>query len=540
MDTGNRGRDTLKTLRPLAWWLLLALILFAIHWNAVMLERTRLYFSTSLNGQPVPYFTTETLDGIPIASGDKIFLGKHRFEITSPQTDPITMDLSIWYGRHDLGEIHLKRSTGTLSVSAAPAAQRINVQGAEFWTTLSNTVGTNLLVPTGSYTVNAQFAHWMDSRTVSVTRDTTSPVVFSPQLGALHLTSNKNDATYRLYFAGGQSVESGNLPATLLNLPIGNYTLDIRYHSRQLQKTVTVSLGTTNDVTIQFILGAAELETTPAGVDVRTSDGSYLGQTPLTVSDMTPQTAQFSLLLGGYEPVSVTLDITADQTNFYSTNLVSVNYLSAMRYARAYLDASNYDEAVQEATAALNAKPNDADALALQSQASSFLSVERHRLERLQYPKRDFDWFCDGNADAGLFTEHELITTKPASAVDEAVIAALTNSPSAFVIVQLGHPNSDTYEIEGQQTFSLGILGGTERDCLIVVGQSKDHETQIWFKVLEFEVQHTVVANGLLNFHDEKQLIPIHPSRMVITDDLRARVQEGIQTVAGKIQNAAQ
>lgn len=532
--TGNRG--SWQMVRPMLWWLLLVLILFLIHTHQRLMERTRLFFSLSLNSQPLPYSVTVTLDSKPFQSGDKISLGKHHFTITGDQTDPVAMDLSIWYGRHDLGNIYLKRSTGTLSVTATPVAQQISVQGAEFWMVLSNSVGTNLVVPTGSYTINAQFEHWADSRTILVSRDATLPVSFSPQLGALHMTSNKSEAAYRLYFANGQTVESSDLPATLSNLPIGSYTLEVRYHSRQLQKAVTVSLGTTNEVPFQFVLGAVELDTTPSGADVRAPDGSYLGQTPLLLPDLTPQTAQFNLSLNGYEPISAVLDIVADQTNVYSTNLVSVNYLSAMGYAKAYLDASNYDEAVQEATAALNAKPNDADALALQNEATTHLNAERARLERLQGPKREFDWFCSRKADAGLFSDHELTTTKSASAVDEAIIAALTNNPSAFEIVRLGNPNSDIYEIEGQQTFSLGILGGTERDCLIVVGQSKDDETQIWFKVLEFEVQHTVVANGLLNYHDEKQLIPIDSSRMVITDDLRTRVQEGIQLVTGKIQ----
>jgi len=81
-------------------------------------------------------------------------------------------------------------------------------------------------------------------------------------------------------------------------------------------------------------------------------------------------------------------------------------------------------------------------------------------------------------------------------------------------------------------------LGGTERDCLIVVGQAKDDETQIWFKVLEYQVQHTVTSNGLLNYHDNKQLTAVSPSRMQMNDFLSARVQEGVQIVAEKIQQA--
>ena len=82
-------------------------------------------------------------------------------------------------------------------------------------------------------------------------------------------------------------------------------------------------------------------------------------------------------------------------------------------------------------------------------------------------------------------------------------------------------------------TFSLGILGGTEGDCLLVVGQTKDDETQILFKVLEFQVQHTIV-----NFHDEKRLIPLHPSRIQMNDILQSQVQEGIRNVTERIQSA--
>ncbi len=528
----------MRGVRPLLWWLLLVLVLYVIHLVGQLLAETRLYYSISLNGQPLPYPVSITLDGFPVKSGDNFSPGKYRFEVTGAVTDPFTTNLTVWFGRYDLGEIRLKRSTGTLSVKADPTAQWITISGPEFSTNLTNSSGTILTVPTGSYTVSAQYWHSSDSRTVLVSRDTMSPAYFSPRLGALHLSCNKDDAEYRLESDTGRSVESGSLPATVVELPPGSYLLTIGYHNRQMQKVAVVEVGITNEVPIQFVYGAAQLETVPSGASVLATNGNYLGQTPLLLPDMTPQTAQFNLSLAGYEPVSVTLDIAADQTNFCSTNLVSIGYVSAMQEAKTYLAASNYESAVQAASAALNSKPDDADALALQNQAKDRLNAEQQRLDRLARPKRVFDDLCAQQQDAGLFESHEFRTDKPAGVAVLAVVSAMTNGFSAFQLVKTDSPEPDTYEVVARQSFSLGILGGTERDCLIVVGQAKDDETQIWFKVLEYQVQHTVTSNGLLNYHDNKQLITLSPSRTQMNDLLLARVRQGVQLVTGRIGQA--
>ena len=345
----NRQRSWVRGLRPLVWWLLLFLVLFGIRLNERMLEQTRLFYSLSLNGQPLPYDVAITFDGRPIRSGENIPLGNHRFEIIGQNTDPFATNLSIWYGRHDLGEIHLKRSTGTLSINADPPAQAITISGPEFSTNLPDSSGAKLTVPTGLYTVRVQYPHWWNSQKVSVNRETMSPVSFSPRFGALRLTCNKGDATYLLEFDKGQSADSGDLPATVTDLPTGNYLLTVRYHNRQMQQSAVVEPGVTNEVPIHFVYGAVQLETLPSGAQVLTLNGNYLGQTPLLLSDMTPQTAQFNLALSGYEPVLVTLKIAADQTNICRTNLVNIGYVSAMQEARTYLAASNYESAVQAA-----------------------------------------------------------------------------------------------------------------------------------------------------------------------------------------------
>jgi hypothetical protein len=174
----------------------------------------------------------------------------------------------------------------------------------------------------------------------------------------------------------------------------------------------------------------------------------------------------------------------------------------------------------------------------LQSQAKDRLNAEQQRLDQLTRPKRVFDTLCEHYQDAGLFAEHEFKTSKPAKELAVAIVNSLTNTAGAFQILYNDSPEPQAYEVVAQRTFSLGILGGTERDCLIVVGQAKDDETQIWFKVLEYQVQHTVTSNGLLNYHDNKQLIPVNPSRMQMNEGFQAQLREGVQIVTDRIQQA--
>jgi hypothetical protein len=291
----------------------------------------------------------------------------------------------------------------------------------------------------------------------------------------------------------------------------------------------------TNDVPVQFVLGAARLESTPSGADVRAIDGTDLGQTPLNLLDVPPQTVQLNLSASGYEPVSVTLEITADQTNFCQTNLVSTRYVAAMLDAKEYLTAANYSAVVQATAEALNAKPGDADALALQNKANGYLNAERERLERLKRPRQVFDSLCLNNPNADLFAEHELKTSRPAKEVEADIVKSLRAAPSGFEILDDYSTVPETYRVRARQGFTLGILGGTERACLLVVGQTKDDETQILFKVLEYQVHHVVVANSLFNIKDEKQMTPISPSRIQMTDALFSQVNDGVRIVTERI-----
>ena len=440
----NQKSSTGRVLRPLLWWLLLVLVLLAIRTHQRLLAQTRLYFSISLKGQPLPYPVLITWDGRPISSGERISLGTHQFAIEGPKTDSFSTNLSVWYGRYDFGEIRLRRCMGTLSVKADPPAQSITISGPEFSTTLEDCSGTNLFVPTDTYSVSAQYRHWSDSRMATIAENSTSPVSFAPKFGAV------------------------------------------------------------------------QLGTVPSGAYVHTIEGNYLGTTPLLLPEMVPQTTQFMVSLSGYMPVQVTLYIAADQTNSWVTNLVNIsNELS-----------------IQSPPTALSSKPGDADTLAIQAEASKNREAQRQRFEqeqrnreRMERPKKSFDQLCSEYSAAPLFAEHELDTTKSASEVATAIVTALTNSPNAFKIVKTTTLDANTYAIVAQQT---GFLDATERDCLIVIGSPHDGQTQIRFKVLEFEIQHHLTG--------DKQLIPLSQSKMQGNSLLLLHVKEGLQIlIASKI-----
>jgi hypothetical protein len=501
-----------------------------------------------MQGQPL-YDAVTTLDGQPVTAGQKISLGSHSFSVSHPKGETYGTNFFVWYGRNDLGAIILKRSQGTLNVVSQPLAGTITITGPEFSTTLNDVIRTNLTVPTDAYEIRADYPHWTESKNVAVRDRQTGVCVFTPQFGALHLTCNHDGATYGLQFANGQNADNGNLPTTVVGLPAGSYQMTAAYHHRQLQKTVVLVAGVTNEVPLEFLLGAARIETVPAGAGVQTVDGRILGQTPLDLPDLTPPTAQFNLSLRGYEPVSVMLTIIADQTSIMNTNLLSVRFSQALQEARQYRDAGNWAGVTTAANEVLALKPDESEAQALLTTATDRLDKARQRsaaeqqqaesarqsLERLNQPRLVFNALCGQNSDAALFVEHEIKTIQPAKEVEAAIVKALQISPLGYQISADELKQPGVYQVTAQEIFSLGFLGGTERVCLLVVGQTKDDETQILFKVVEYKIKH-----NLVDLKDEKQLIPIHPSRMQMDDLDQAHVKTGIRVVTERIQKALQ
>jgi tetratricopeptide (TPR) repeat protein len=579
------GKSKKHVLRPLFWWLILVLVLYGIRTHQRLMETTRLEFTVTMQGQP-HYEATATFDGTLIISGQKISLGNHTFTVTLPKGEPFSTNLFVWYGDHNLGTIDLKRTMGTLSVTADPPAPFVFIRGPEWSATLTNSSGLTQSVPTDQYTVESRYAHWGHADNVTVFAGTTAAWRIAPQLGAVQLSCNQPDASFQLLTLDGQQEEAGGFPAFIKELPEGNYKLISQHHGHQHEQSLAVKAGTTNDNPIEFLYGAAVLETEPPEATVQDANGRKWGITPLNLQELVPGTLQFTLHRAGYEPVAVSLEISANQTNIYQTNLVSTGYTGGMKAARGYMASSDYDKALQTVNDALIAKPDDADAIILQHEATGlgdiqkaqksgnqgdyiggeeYLTmalqalpdnveakqlladykthepeqIERQRVERLNRAKTVYDDTLGQIADANLFDDHELNSSKSAASVAGAIEQALLTVQPAYKIIVDREPKPDIYLLTASQDDN-GILSiNGRRECIIVCGQTTDTNTEILFKVLEYKATHNVSMPGLLAFKDNEEFIPINKTKIVdMNDKLLAQLQAGVSNLTVRIQGA--
>jgi hypothetical protein len=577
---GKSGKPKKHVLRPLLWWLILVLVLYGIRTHQRLMENTRLEFTVTMQGQP-HYEASTTFDGKPIISGQKISLGNHTFAVTLPNGEPFSTNLFVWYGDHNFGTIDLKRTMGTLSVSADPPASFLFIRGPEWSVTLTNSSGLTQSVPTDTYDVDAEYPHWRKMDTTTVFASQTTSYSFAPHFGGLNLGCNQTDATFQLQSSDGQLVANQMLPAIVTGLPVGDYKLIAMHHQHRRTDTLTVKADTISDAEYDFNYGAVVFDTTPDGVQVFFSAShDYCGMTPLTIGEILPGNWTFSLERHGYQTLQVSLDVTANQTNVVCTNLVSENYLHAMSVARQFMASADYDDALRSSVDALAARPGDADATAMQNEATGHEyiqqakdlgnagnyieggqkltlalqalpdnaearqlvadfkqhepeEIERRRVARLELPKKSFDAAMAYLNGAALFESHELTTDKPAAQTQTAIETQLKSTPPSFQIVRSAM-TGEIFVIEATQEFP----GGSRR-CMIVGGQSKDDETRIYFKVVESKkVGFMDQPLGALVGAMPAKYTLIYPSQLQPNDKLKNQIAEGVSNVTARIQVA--
>ena len=568
---------------------MLVLVLYGIRTHQRLCEQTHLLFSVTLQGQPISFGTAITLDGQPAISGQRIAIGSHKFVVNHPKGEPFSTNWFMWYGEHDLGTIDLKRAKGMLVVTADPPTPLLSIRGPEWSVTLANSSGMTSSVPADQYVVESKYAHWEHSDDVFVSAGSTVPWRIAPRLGTVQLSCNYSNTTFQLLTLNNRPVESGEFPSLITELPEGNYKLVAQHNGHERRQTVAVKAGATSDNLVEYAFGTAFLATGPSGASVQDGEGRDLGVTPLKLLELPPGTLQVIVHRPGYEPIAVSLEINVDQNTIFQTNLISTSYTGGMKSARQYMAATEYDHALQAVGDALIAKPGDEEAITLQRNATGLgkiqhakilaqkgdyigggkeltlalqslpdneeakqllleykphepEQIEHERVERLNRGKVTFDAFLKGYVgDADLFDSYELKTTKALKDVQTNLVSWLGTKP-AFHIFKNASTAPETFEIEAVQESStyLGTSSG-RRQCLIVGAQTKDDETQILYKVLEYrtEAQTKFSIGALIHAPVAVNYIPIHASGNIpLSDKLQAQINEGVSNVTARIQGA--
>jgi len=130
---------------------------------------------------------------------------------------------------------------------------------------------------------------------------------------------------------GASEVKSGKTPATVTDLPTGDYVVTFKRdgwpdHSENL----TVERGKAAHVAWKYFGGSVTITSIPSAARV-TRNGEVLGETPLTLNDQQPGDVSYTLDLQGF--ISTTLDgkIEAEKTLTLSANLGSEDRIVPLR-----------------------------------------------------------------------------------------------------------------------------------------------------------------------------------------------------------------
>ena len=575
-------------LLPLILCALFVLGLIGYRQHKIWSEHTHVKFTIKLADKTVTSETSVLLDGQRISSGDKVAIGSHLLIVTHPKAQKIQTNFFAWYGGRDFGQIKLHRSSGFLNIQSGVPFSSLTIVGQDFSTNLSEVPASAPEVPTDSYRIVATYPHWSATKTAVVTDGQTADGIFEPRFGAVALTCNYESAIYRLQDPDQKNIESGLIPATVTALPVGVYQLIVTVHGHELKKEVRVSLNQTNAVAAEFVFGAVAIQTTPHDVTVVDESGKVLGQSPLTLNELVPGQRNLTLQKPGFESIQIALNIEADRTNSISTNLVNGVYLAAMAKAQQYLASTNYAKALAAAQQALDANPGDAEASALQREARGQQAIQMAKLEgarknytdalkfietalqsrpddeeaknlladykqrasaqaeqakaeQLNQLQNEFDTWMSQNPDSSLFETRELKTTTSSQAVAAAIRATLVNDIPQFKLTRDDSPKPGLFAFDAEQEIMTYMnTSGGRRRCVVMVGQTKDDEVKVLFKIFEYktEAANKFSIGNMIGTPVAVNYVALDASKETLSNDQKIQIAGGIHFVTDRIQKA--
>jgi PEGA domain len=531
-----------RTLRPLVWWLVLVLLLGGYRQHQRRMENTRVVFSARLDSNYYFGGETATLDGKPVQSGQQISLGPHCLVIKHPMGQTFTTNFFGWYGGIDCGTIKLKRATGSLTVTSKPAARLLTIKGQEFSQTLNNSAGTDLVVPTGNYQIEVQDGGWSETRDCIVKPDTGTACNFNLLTGALALSSTLMPATFQLLDKDGQLIASGDLPALVGGIHDESYKVVFQHNQRRLNQNVMGCPGRTNEVVLAFPAGSMRFETSPADATVYASDGNALGTTPVTVNGLVAGRAIFRLVLNGYKPMLVRTTIRSNETNFFSTNLVSLAEVDTAHVVPETTAPVNNQSPVNQPAETHAASPDNSAGMTAQPPASDRHLVPATKAGQAQ-TQMIFDQDCRQHPDSRYFVGHEVqCGSRPAAEIMPSIVRNCEMFEPKFDVTTNEITADGIYELTLEQTIQNSQVNA-RREVLLVVGPGLNDQTTAFFKVIEYQWPQSVnltlnQANGLTVNDGQTDWIPLSSSRIQMTPAYTAQIKTGERILLRRIKMA--
>jgi TonB family protein len=231
---------------------------------------------------------------------------------------------------------HLAAARGAINIATDPTGATISIGNLPPRT--SPFLFMNVRI--GNYPVTISLPNYEPAKlTIEVKEnETADPGVIKlvQQTGSLELTSEPAGSNYSVRSASNMlllntSGLSGTTPATLSNLPAGDYIVTFSRDGFQTHsETITVLHDTPAQVSWKFVNGNVVITSTPSGATVTAIDGKVLGVTPVTINNVQPSDATYTLTLDGYDPVTISAKVEGGKTNTLDATLLSVNRLAKL------------------------------------------------------------------------------------------------------------------------------------------------------------------------------------------------------------------
>jgi hypothetical protein len=248
---------------------------------------TALTYGFSVDGKEISkgQIPEVKVDGQSFDSGGNLKPGRHEISVHLENAEPYEQRFWVFYGTKDLGNLPLETSKGSLSVTVSPSPATVTVQRNGQTVNQGAAPLSVEKLPVGNYTLLVKRGDYEETHSVMVQRQQQTETNVVLNLGVVDLSAAPADAEYKL--SGNGKHWQGELPTSIDDVPVGDYTLSVTRRGWELDSDVLVIRGGIVTNTTEFPYGTVAVTSEPTGLVVSTN-GVEIGKTPMTLQELKP------------------------------------------------------------------------------------------------------------------------------------------------------------------------------------------------------------------------------------------------------------
>lgn len=361
--SSNRRVSRLQVFRPLLLWVLFVVLLTPVVYHRQHYPFTRVSIDGSIDLGPSDQIEVK-VGSTRVDSSTPPPLGYRLVTISAPDCEPTQMHRFLWYGENPIGPIALRRNRESVRMSVEPPALNFSGDGPYQRFSFTNFTATNHVLAVGTYRVVLVYDRFSEKRQFTVTAGSNNSVALKVPTTTVTLNGDRPGVIFKLAGTSGTFEATGTVPTTLRNVPVGDFSLEVRRGDYVQTLSVSLSENGTNTLQIRFPYGEVKLNSQPQGAQIRTRNGSTLGVTPMTIGEIRPGETEFILEAPGYVSQTVKVLVRDEMTESTSVRLKSRRFIQAFEAAQRILDMSSPDleTAYSNVIVAVNEDPGSEEA----------------------------------------------------------------------------------------------------------------------------------------------------------------------------------